>query len=307
MDRAESNIVSPRTRLLWHGALVIAAFFWGVAFVPQRMAMRYTGPFTFNAIRFAGGGLLVSAIAGRRRMRENDARDRRAMLLLGSLLFSGAALQQVGMVSASASEGGFITGLYIVLVPLLLSLVWRERIAWNCWTGALAALVGLGMLTLTGEFTLASGDAWILACAFAFALHVIAVGKYAGHSDALVLAAGQYGVCAGLNFILAAALERDTWPGTPQAFPELAYMVVCSIGIAYTLQVLAQRYVPAANAAIVLSLESAFAALAGRVVLSELLTPRQLWGGALMFTGMVLAQIHELKAEARRLSPPDNR
>src|SRR6185312_5073065 len=122
--------------------------------------------------------------------------------------------------STTAGKGGFITGLYIVLVPVLLTAFWRQRIARNCWLGAALALAGLGFLTLTEGLSLSAGDAWILACAFGFALHTIFVGKLARELDPLLLAAGQYFTCALFSGI-ASLSERQTWPTTPQAAPEL--------------------------------------------------------------------------------------
>jgi drug/metabolite transporter (DMT)-like permease len=282
-------------RWVWYIALVVTACIWGVAFVPQRSAMEHTGPLTFNAVRFALGALLVVLCIGTRRFRSLNRADYRATWILGLLLFAGAALQQIGMVTTTAGQGGFITGLYIVLIPIFLYIGWKERLPLNCWSGALVALLGLGLLSLTEQVRISSGDLWVFGCAVAFAFHVIFVGKLAQHSDPIVLVVGQNLVCAIFNGIGAIALEQDRWSTTFQAWPELTYMVFCSIGIAYTLQVLAQRHVPVASAALILSLEGVFAALGGWYLLGEMLTTRQLWGCVLMMAGIMLAQLHLLK------------
>lgn len=279
----------------WYLALVITALIWGVAFVPQRSAMEHTGPLTFNALRFGLGALLIVLCCGARRFSSLSHTDYRAIGILGLLLFAGAALQQIGMVTTTAGQGGFITGLYIVLIPIFLFFFWSERLPVNCWSGALVALLGLGLLSLTEQVRISSGDLWVFGCAVAFAFHVVFVGKLAQHSDPIVLVVGQNLVCAIFNGIGAIALEQDRWSTTFQAWPELTYMVFCSIGIAYTLQVLAQRHVPVASAALILSLEGVFAALGGWYLLGEVLTERQIWGCVLMMVGIVLAQLHLLK------------
>lgn len=280
---------------MWYLALVLTALIWGIAFVPQRSAMQHTGPLTFNALRFGCGALLVALCGGLSRFKTFSRRDAKPIVVLGLLLFFGAAFQQIGMVTTSAGQGGFITGLYIVMVPVFLSLFWRERLPWNCWTGAVVALFGLGLLSLNQSVRLASGDIWVLACAVAFSLHVISIGKMGQQSDPIVLTVGQNLVCALLNGVGAVFLEHNRWGTTARAAPELAYMVCCSIGIAYTLQVVAQRHVPVASAALILSLEGVFAALGGWYLLGEELSVRQLWGCLLMLVGILLAQAHLLQ------------
>ncbi|NDC37832.1 MAG: DMT family transporter [Proteobacteria bacterium] len=296
MDRSRESLGGRTIPWRWYGALVFAAILWGIAFVPQRSAMQDTGPLTFNALRFGLGAALVAICCGLGRFRRVEAADIKPIMVLGVLLFLGAALQQIGMVSTTAGQGGFITGFYIVLVPIFLCLVWGDRITWNCWSGALIALVGLGFLSLTEHITVSVGDAWILACAVAFSLHVISIGKLGLSRDPIVLTVGQNLVCAALNGAGALLLEQDRWTTIDRVMPELAYMVFCSIGLAYTLQVLAQRHVPVADAALILSLEGVFAALGGWYLLGEKLAPIQLGGCVLMLGGIVLAQLHLLKS-----------
>jgi drug/metabolite transporter (DMT)-like permease len=217
----------------------------------------------------------------------------RSGLLLGLLLFGGASLQQLGLVTTTAGKGGFITGLYVVIVPLLLALFWRERVRWSNWAGAGLAVVGLFLLSITlrEKLRLNPGDMWVLIGAFLWALHVVAIGKIAPGQDPLRLAATQYLVCALLCAIPALVLEWGTWGGLLKAAPSILYAGVLSTGLAYTGQVVAQRHTPPADAAIIMSLESVFAALSGWLVLSETLTAHQLLGCALMFAGMLLAQV----------------
>jgi drug/metabolite transporter (DMT)-like permease len=279
------------------------AIIWGSAFVAQRTGNEQVGPFTFNAVRFLVGSLVLLPLLTWQRLHKTGGSSTprspkksnlwRSGLLLGLLLFGGASLQQLGLVTTSAGKGGFITGLYVVIVPLLLALFWHERIEWANWTGAGLAVVGLFLLSirLREVFRVDPGDVWVLLGAFAWAMHVIAVGRLAPGHDPLALATTQYVICALLCAAAALVLEWGTWDGMVRAAPAILYAGVLSTGLAYTGQVVAQRRAPAADAAIILSMESAFAALSGWLALGETLTAQQLAGCVLMFAGMLLTQL----------------
>jgi drug/metabolite transporter (DMT)-like permease len=287
--------------LKYDALLLLAAFIWGLAFVAQRAGMAHVGPFTFNAIRFALGVLVLLPLAAwRRRARAGRAEPappaapRRALLVGGGLtglaLFLGASLQQAGLVYTTAGKAGFITGLYVVFVPLL-GLLWRRVPSWHGWLGALLAAAGLYLLSITGRLALARGDALVLAGAFVWALHVLLIGRYAGALGPLRLAAIQYAICSLLSMIVAAAVETITLSGLRGAALPILYGGLISVGLAYTLQVIAQRRAPPAHAAIILSLEAVFAAAGGWAILGEGLSRRALAGGALMLAGAVLSQL----------------
>jgi len=210
--------------------------------------------------------------------------------VLGVLLFSGASLQQIGLIYTTAGKAGFITGLYIVIVPLLLTLIWRQRVGWMCWLGAALATVGLYLLSAQVGLRPAPGDGWVLAGAFVWALHVIAVGRLAREADPLQLAFIQYITCALLSALAALLFERNTWTGVLAAWPGVLYTGIFSIGVGYTVQVMAQRYTPPTHTAIILSMESVFAALTGWLILGEVMTPRMITGALLMLTGILAAQ-----------------
>jgi drug/metabolite transporter (DMT)-like permease len=298
------------------------------------------GPFTFNAVRFLVGGLVLLPLLIWQRIRETgnpstlslskgagraSARPStssgcsprlpkkstpwRGGLLLGVILFVGASLQQLGLVTTTAGKGGFITGLYVVLVPLLLALFWRERIKWANWAGAVLAVVGLFLLSvgLREAFRVNLGDVWVLLGAFAWALHVIAVGRLAPGHDPVTLAAAQYVVCALLCAGAALVLEWGTWDGVIKAAPAILYAGVLSTGLAYTGQIVAQRHAPPADAAIIMSMESVFAALSGWLALDETLTVQQLAGCGAIFAGMLLAQLPSFISNntgGKRSGPP---
>ena len=256
------------------------------------MGMEQVGPFAFNAARFALGGLVLLPvyIVETRFLGKNlVSGDLRGGVLLGLLLFGGASSQQIGLVHTDAGRAGFITGLYVVIVPLLLALVWRERVGRSVWLGAGLAVAGLFLLSVQAEFRLSPGDGWVLVSAFLWASHVIAIGRITPGRDPLRLALVQYFVCATLSLLAALVLERGTRDGVLLAGPAIVYTGVLSTGLGYTGQVVAQRRTTPARAAIILSMEAVFAALFGWLLLGERLTPQQLLGCGLMLAGMVLA------------------
>jgi len=284
--------------------LIVVAVIWGSTFVAQRTGNDYVGPLTFNTARFLVGSLFSLPLLLWQRRRSTRARPSssppqrkenlwRNSILLGLILFGGISLQQIGLVTTTAGKGGFITGLYVVIVPLMLALFWRERVRWHNWAGAGLAVTGLFLLSISlrEKFQLNPGDIWVSCGALVWALHVIATGKIAPGRDPLRLAVIQYIVCALLCAIPALVLEWRTWGGLPKAAPSILYAGVLSTGLAFTGQIVAQRHAPPADAAIIMSMETVFAALSGWLVLNETLTGQQLLGCVLMFAGMLLAQV----------------
>jgi drug/metabolite transporter (DMT)-like permease len=260
--------------------------------------MDHVGPLTFNGVRFALGALtlLPFALRGDRATEEEQLQrltNKQAVLgggLAGLILFGGATLQQVGLVFTTAGKAGFITGLYVVIVPLL-GMLWRQWPGWGGWVGAIIAAIGLYFLSVTEEFDLAPGDAWVLASAFLFAMHVLLLGYLSPRVDALKLACAQYAICCLLSLAVAGFAETITVHGLRQATIPILYGGVMSVGVAYTLQVVAQKVAPPTHAAIILSLEAVFAALAGWLILREVLTSRGFLGCGLMLTGMIVTQL----------------
>jgi drug/metabolite transporter (DMT)-like permease len=278
--------------------LMLTAVIWGGAFVAQRVGMDHVGPLTFNGVRFALGALtlLPFALRGDRATEKEQfprLSNNQAVLgggLAGLILFGGATLQQVGLVYTTAGKAGFITGLYVVIVPLL-GMLWRQWPGWGGWVGAIIAAIGLYFLSVTEEFNLAPGDAWVLASAFLFAMHVLLLGYLSPRVDALKLACAQYAICCFLSLVVAGFAETITLHGLRQATIPILYGGVMSVGVAYTLQVVAQKVAPPTHAAIILSLEAVFAALAGWLILGEVLTSRGFLGCGLMLTGMIVTQL----------------
>lgn len=276
--------------------LLLTATIWGFAFVAQRVGMDYVGPFTFNAVRFALGSLslLPLIMLSQKRQHKSEPPTKKPLLaggiLAGSALFAGASLQQAGLVYTTAGKAGFITGLYVVIVPLL-GLYWQQRPRAGTWLGAALAAIGLYFLSITEEFSISFGDLLVLLGAFFWAGHVLLIGWLAPRTDSLKLAASQFAICALLSFLTALGIETLSFDAILQAAVPILYGGLGSVGIAYTLQVIAQRDAHPAHSAIILSLEGVFAAIGGWLLLSEVLSLRALFGCGLMLSGMLLSEL----------------
>lgn len=280
--------------------LLLTAIIWGFAFVAQRVGMDYVGPFTFNGIRFALGSMVLIPFVLRSNHKshpyaKNEEFSGAGMILPGGglaglSLFAGASLQQVGLVYTTAGNAGFITGLYVVIVPIL-GLFFKQRANAGSWTGAVIAALGLYFLSITEQFTIAFGDFLVLAGAFFWAGHVLIIGWLSPRMNPLKLALAQFTACSVLSLVTAVIFEIITLNGIFQAAIPILYGGALSVGIAYTLQVVAQRYAHPAHAAILLSLEAVFAAIGGWIILGETLAARGLFGCGLMLAGMLLSQL----------------
>ncbi|HPT04359.1 MAG TPA: DMT family transporter [Bacteroidales bacterium] len=283
------------------GLLLITALIWGLAFVAQRKGMEFIGPFTYNGIRFALGGLSLLPLLIYRYRKGNlnlsfrgkpDSRQKLLMsgIFLGLLLFGGASLQQVGIVYTTAGKAGFITGLYVILVPLA-GIFLGQRNKLKIWLGAILALSGMYFLSITGDFSISPGDLLVLFSAFFWTAHVLLIGWLSPKSDSLILAGMQFMVCSILSLITAFFTEIISWTTILQAAVPILYGGILSVGVAYTLQVVAQKKANPAYASIILSLESVFAGIGGYLLLGETLNSRGLLGCCLMFSGMLIAQL----------------
>ena len=291
----------PRQALRADLLMLLTAMIWGAAFVAQRAGMEAIGPFLFTGLRCAMGALVLLPLffwkpAGARHEPFN-----RGLLAggiaMGLALTLGINLQQVGLLFTSVTNSGFITGLYVIIVPLL-GLALGHKTGMGTWLGASLAVVGMFLLSVGDNFQVASGDWLQLAGAFVWGVHVLLVGFFASRHDAIRLAVIQFITCAVVSLILAAVLEEIRFDAILQAGPALLYGGLIAVGIGYTLQVVAQQHAIPSHAAIILSLEAVFAAIAGAVFLSEELALKGYIGCALMFAGMLLAQLWPRKAAA---------
>ncbi len=286
--------------------LLLAAAIWGFAFVAQRAGMAHVGPFTFNGVRFLlGSGVLVPVLLITRHSVTRPRPRRRTIMLGGMLagmaLFAASSCQQIGLVYTTAGKAGFITGLYVVIVPVL-GLFWRQHVGLGTWAGAVLAAVGLYLLSVVETFTLSLGDALVLVGAFFWAGHVHLIGWLSARTNPMGLAFCQYVACAVLSLFVAAISEAITGPGLLEATMPILYAGGMSVGVAYTLQVVAQREAPPAHAAIILSLEAVFAVVSGWLVLGETLSLTGLLGCDLMLVGMILSQLSGRKRAVSAIS-----
>lgn len=306
-------ISSPRSRFRADLLLLLTAAIWGLAFVAQRKGMEFVGPFTFNGVRFFLGGLALLPLALRRRWSPDSLLEegpaRRKTLwgggLLGLVLFTAASLQQAGMVYTTAGNGGFITGLYVIFVPLLaLALPRHVRAGAGAWLAALLAAVGLYFLCVGDRLTINPGDGLVLASSVFWAAHILIVAWLSPLLDPLRLSIAQFFSCAILSSAAAVLFESPRTAGLISAAIPILYGGLLSIGIAYTLQVIAQQKAHPAHASIIMSLESLFAVLGGWLLLGEHLAPRGILGCALIFAGMLVSQLFpRLRKEASHSSP----
>jgi drug/metabolite transporter (DMT)-like permease len=284
--------------------LLLTAIIWGFAFVAQRSVVTVIGPFAYNAARFALGALALAPLLWLSRLRAARAAGsgaarpgglgpaRRAAwaALAGAVLFAAASLQQIGMISTTAGNAGFITCLYVILVPVMS--FWSGRSSsLRIWAGAALALAGLYVLCIGAGFTMAPGDILEFVGAFFWAGHILLINRLVSRMEALEIAVGQFATCAVLCWAVAMAREPAPFAGLVPAAIPILYCGLLSTGVAYTLQIVAQKTAHPAHASIILSMEALFAGLGGVLLLKEPLTARLVTGGVLMLAGMVLSQL----------------
>lgn len=280
--------------------LFLAALAWGTTFVVQRTAMEYMGPFLYSGLRFFLGAvfllpLAVFRIRGSRPSAWQRHKVGRWLPLWGSclagmLICLGINLQQIGLMYTTAGNAGFITGLYVVIVPFL-GIFFGYRISLGVWIGAPLAAAGLYLLSATEGIALQPGDAWVLASAFVWAFQVLTVGLLSPKIDSVLLAFGQSFVCALLSLALAFFLEDINMTAIRSVWFEIAFGGIISVGVGFTLQVIGQKYSQPSHAAVILQLEAVIAALAGWIFLQEIMSNRALAGASLMLLGMLIAQL----------------
>jgi len=296
--------------------LLLASAIWGFAFVAQRASMQYIGPFTFNTIRFALGASMIAVIhrmKGKNIQSEEDKKEQinpqsrfgyqlKPGLFAGIILFAGAGFQQSGIVFTTAGKAGFITGLYVVIVPIL-GLFFHAKPSRANWAGAMLAITGLYLLSFRGTFNIEAGDSLVLAGALFWAIHVIVIGRYSRVIPPLLLALVQFTTCAVLSAIVAVAVETISARAIRSALIPILYSGFLSVGVAFTLQVFAQRKAHPTHAAIILSMETVFAAIGGWIILHETIPTRGLIGCTLMLSGILVSQIFHLKNLNKKTSP----
>ncbi|MDR0929758.1 MAG: DMT family transporter [Oscillospiraceae bacterium] len=284
------------SRIVANLLLVLTAFIWGTAFVAQSVGMDHLEPFTFNSIRnFIGALALLPVIAVMRRGKPKPSRTERRATWLGGLccglvLFAASNFQQFGIVYTTAGKAGFITALYIVLVPVC-GLLLGKRVKLQIWAAVALAAAGLYLLCIQEDFSIGLGDLLVLVCAFLYTLHILVIDHFSRTADCVKMSCIQFlvgGVLAGFGMLI---FETPRVPNITAAWLPILYTGLLSSGVAYTLQIVTQKHTDPTVASLLMSLESVFAVLAGWLVLNESFTAREMGGVVLMFTAIVLAQV----------------
>ena len=287
----------------FRGALLLAltALIWGTAFVAQSLGMDYLGPFTFNGVRnfVAAVGLLPVIAFLRRRQGKAEARgaagNGRKTLWVGGVLCGlalgvASSLQQIGIQFTTVGKAGFLTALYIVIVPLL-GLLLKKRVALPVWVSVVIAAAGTYLLSIQEDFTIAAGDLLVILCAVCFSVHILLVDRFSPSVNGVELSCIQFLVAGVFSAIVAFLVETPNVQDILRSWGPILYTGLISSGVGYTLQILGQKDTPPAVASLIMSLESVFAALSGWLLLGQGMTGREAVGCALVFAAVVLAQI----------------
>lgn len=285
--------------------LLLAAGIWGMAFVAQKVGSAYVGAFTFNGIRFALGSLTLlpvllyfnkkSQASGEYKRYENPLKGG---IFAGCLIFFGNTFQQLGMSYTTVGNAAFITAMYIVLVPVL-GVILKHKISLSNWAGVGFAVVGLYFLTIKDSLVINTGDILQIICAFFFASHIVLIDQLVKKIDGLQLSLVQFVTCSALSLICAFLFEDIRLGAIYQAAIPIMYGGFCSVGIAYTLQVIGQKNAKPSHAALIMSLEAVFGALGGLIILNEQLGFRGYIGCALMLAGILITQYPNLRKFAK--------
>lgn len=285
--------------------LFLTALIWGVAFVAQSVAMDYIGPYTFNAVRSLLGGIVLVPcvfLFGQKKKTVKDENPSKGTavdrpgdmitggLLCGIMLFLSTTLQQVGIQYTTVAKAGFITALYIILVPIL-GIFLKKRVSFQIWISVVIAIIGLYLLCMKGSFYLGQGDFLMLVCSLCFALHILVIDRFTDKVSGVKLSCIQFFVCGLLSCVLMFLFEKPDVSDILSAWLPIVYAGVFSSGVAYTLQIIGQKGTDPTIASLILSLESVVSVLVGWIILGQSLTPREILGCLLMFGAIILAQV----------------
>ncbi|GAA0777518.1 DMT family transporter [Clostridium subterminale] len=291
-----------KTQLKANILLLLTAAIWGLAFVAQKVGAEHVGAFTFNGIRFALGSIsLIPLILflNRKNMKNavNENNDEgslkhtvKAGIIVGCALFIATSLQQMGVMETTAGKAGFITGLYMVIVPIL-GLFLKQKVNKSTWIGIVIAIIGLYLLSINEDFSISKGDLLVLIGSIGWAVHILLIDNFTKRIDPLMLSCVQFATCSILSLVMAIIFEDINMVGISGAMVPILYGGLLSVGVAYTLQVVAQKDAKPSHAAILLSMESVFGAIGGAMFLGERIGTRGLVGCVLIFIAIIISQL----------------
>ena len=291
-------------KLMGNLMLLLTAMIWGTAFVFQRKGMESIEPITFTAVRMTMAAVVISLTAflanskrkaDDKRSQEELQKSRKETILGGTvcgiLLAAASIFQQKGLVYTAAGKAGFITAMYILLVPIINTLLFRKKNPMIVWVSVLIGVFGMYLLCVTGDLRLTHGDLLVSVCAVLFSFQILCCDHCVRFGDPLVISAIQASVCAVISLISAFLLEDPSWEKVIPAAVPILYCGIVSGGIGYTLQMAAQKYTDPATASLLMSLESVFAAVAGALLLHEQMSVREIAGCVTMFIAIILVQL----------------
>ena len=295
--------------------LLLTSIIWGAAFVFQRTGMDSVGPITFNAVRMAAAAvflILLSVFFDLKKKKSSQdieksdpekLKKRQRTTLIGGLLCGffltvSSLSQQIGMVYTSAGKAGFITAMYMLFVPIFNLIIFKKKTSGAVWVAIALGIVGMYLLCVKENFTLTTGDTFILLCALLFSGHILCCDKFAQNCDPVKLSAIQFTVAAVVCLILAFIFEKPSVNGVLEAAVPILYCGIMSGGVGYTLQIIGQKHTDPAAASIIMSLEAVFAAVAGALLLNESMSSQEFIGCVVMFVAIILVQLPEFKKRA---------
>jgi len=285
--------------------LLITAFIWGSSFVAQSKGLDYVGPFTFNTVKNIIGGfflipiiMVIDKIKMKNQLTDQQFKEEKVMnktliiggILCGIALYAGCSLQQFGLLYTTAGKSGFITALYIVIVPLL-GIFFKNRITLKVWISVVVAIFGFYLLCITENFNINKGDIITLICALFFSIHILLIDYFAPRVDGVRMSCIQFFICGIISFFSMIIFEEPSISSILSAWLPLAYAGFLSCGVAYTLQVIAQKDTEPVIASLIMSLEAVFAALSGWLILHEVLSVQEFIGCILVFVAIVITQL----------------
>ena len=284
--------------------LVLAAFIWGVAFVAQSVGMDYVGPFTFIGARYLIGGLvLIPCIAFLKKLGYGDDGNKsetqkkeefrigvKGGIFCGLALFISSSLQQIGIMYTTVGKAGFITALYIVIVPIL-GIFMKKKVSWTIWISVAVAVIGMYLLCITDGFSIGTGDIYVFLCAIGFSFHILVIDHFSPKADGVLISCVQFFVAGILGTIVAFAVETPDLKSLCAAWAPVLYAGILSSGAGYTLQIVGQKNMNPVVASLLLSLESVFSLIAGWVLLGQRLSVKEQFGCLLVFCAIILAQL----------------
>ena len=288
--------------------LLIATLIWGTSLVAQSIGMENLSPFAFNAARFyIGSFVLIPVLLFSNSFKINPSYQNnkgkqfssnsfllKSSFICGFILFITATFQQIGIIYTTVGKAGFITSLYIVIVPIL-GLFMRKHISMRTWICILSAMIGMYLLCMNGKFNIAYGDFLILLCALTTAIHILSIDHFSPKVNGIAFSCLQFFFCATLSLLTSIVFEETSFNALIATMPPILYSGILSCGVAYTLQVLGQKQVPPTITALILSLESVFSVLSGWLILNQTLSSKELIGCLIMFCAIVFSQVPNSK------------